>query len=107
MALLAILGIFLPAFLLVAGALPWWASLRQRAGARGVLAGVNAAVVGLLLAALYQPVAASALHSAADVALALVALVALAALLRWQVPPWAVVVATALTGWGLQAMLQV
>ena len=101
-ALLGILGIFLPAFLLVAGALPWWASLRQRAWARGVLAGVNAAVVGLLLAALYQPVATSALHSAADVALALAAL---AALLRWRVPPWAVVVATALTGWGLQALL--
>ena len=103
-ALLAILGIFLPAFLLVAGALPWWASLRQRAWARGVLAGVNAAVVGLLLAALYQPVATSALHSAADVALALVAL---AALLRWRVPPWAVVVATALAGWGLQVLLPV
>ena len=101
-ALLAILGIFLPAFLLVAGALPWWAPLRQRTWARGVLAGVNAAVVGLLLAALYQPVATSALHSAADVALALVAL---AALLRWRVPPWAVVVATALAGWGLQALL--
>ena len=104
LALLAILGIFLPAFLLVAGALPWWAPLRQRAWARGVLAGVNAAVVGLLLAALYRPVATSALHSAADVALALVALVAL---LRWRVPPWAVVGATALAGWGLQAMLPV
>lgn len=102
LALLAILGIFLPAFLLVAGALPWWAPLRQRSWARGVLAGVNAAVVGLLLAALYQPVATSALRSAADVALALVAL---AALLRWRVPPWAVVVATALTGWGLQVLL--
>ena len=102
LALLAILGIFLPAFFLVAGALPWWAPLRQRAWARGMLAGVNAAVVGLLLAALYQPVATSALHSAADVALALVAL---AALLRWRVPPWAVVVATVLTGWGLQALL--
>ena len=102
LALLGILGIFLPAFLLVAGALPWWAPLRQRAWARGVLAGVNAAVVGLLLAALYQPVATSALYSAADVALALAAL---AALLRWQVPPWSVVVATALTGWGLQALL--
>ena len=102
LALLAILGIFLPAFLLVAGALPWWAPLRQRGWARGVLAGVNAAVVGLLLAALYQPVATSALHSAADVALALAAL---AALLRWRVPPWAVVVATALTGWGLQVLL--
>ena len=104
LALLAILGIFLPAFFLVAGALPWWAPLRQRIWARGVLAGVNAAVVGLLLAALYQPVATSALHSAADVTLALVAL---AALLRWRVPPWAVVVATALTGWGLQALLPV
>ena len=102
LALLGILGIFLPAFLLVAGALPWWAPLRQRGWARGVLAGVNAAVVGLLLAALYQPVATSALHSAADVALALAAL---AALLRWRVPPWAVVVATALTGWGLQVLL--
>ena len=104
LALLGILGIFLPAFLLVAGALPWWAPLRQRSWARGVLAGVNAAVVGLLLAALYQPVATSALHSAADVALALVAL---AALLRWRVPPWAVVVATALAGWGLQVLLPV
>ena len=93
LALLAILGIFLPAFLLVAGALPWWAPLRQRSWAR-VLAGVNAAVVGLLLAALYQPVATSALHSARMWPLALVAL---AALLRWRVPPWAVVVATALT----------
>ncbi len=101
-ALLAIVGIFLPAFLLVAGALPWWAQLRQRAGARGLLAGVNAAVVGLLLAALWHPVASSALHGPADVALAAIAL---AALLWWRVPPWAVVLATALAGWGLQSVV--
>jgi chromate transporter len=101
-ALLATVGIFLPAFLLVAGALPWWAQLRQRAGARGVLAGVNAAVVGLLLAALWHPVASSALHGPADVALAAIAL---AALLWWRVPPWAVVLATALAGWGWQALV--
>lgn len=99
-AVLGILAIFLPAFLLVAGALPWWAALRQRAWARGMLAGVNAAVVGLLLAALYQPVATSALHSVAD---GVMVLVALAALLWWRVPPWAVVLVTALAGWALHA----
>ena len=101
-AVLAVLGIFLPAFLLVAGALPWWAQLRQRAGARGLLAGVNAAVVGLLLAALWHPVASSALHGLADVALAVLAL---AALLWWRMPPWAVVLATALAGWGWQSVV--
>ena len=101
-AVLAVVGIFLPAFLLVAGALPWWAQLRQRAGARGLLAGVNAAVVGLLLAALWHPVASSALHGPADVALAAIAL---AALLWWRMPPWAVVLATALAGWGWQSVV--
>jgi chromate transporter len=101
-AVLAVVGIFLPAFLLVAGALPWWAQLRKRAGARGLLAGVNAAVVGLLLAALWHPVASSALHGPADVALAAIALVAL---LWWRVPPWAVVLATALAGWGCQSVV--
>lgn len=101
-AVLAVLGIFLPAFLLVAGSLPWWAQLRQQAGARGLLAGVNAAVVGLLLAALWHPVASSALHGPADVALAAIAL---AALLWWRVPPWAVVLATALAGWGWQSVV--
>ena len=101
-AVLAVVGIFLPAFLLVAGALPWWAQLRQRAGARGLLAGVNAAVVGLLLAALWHPVASSALHGPADVALAAIAL---AALLWWRVPPWAVVLGTALAGWGWQVLV--
>ena len=54
-ALLCLLAIFLPSFLLVAGALPFWERLRHERRVRATLAGVNAAVVGLLLAALYQP----------------------------------------------------
>jgi chromate transporter len=57
----------------VAGALPFWESLRQRDGIQRVMAGVNAAVVGILGAALYDPVWISAIHSTADVGLALVA----------------------------------
>ena len=71
LALLA--AIFVPSFLLVAGALPYWENLRQRDGIQRVMAGVNAAVVGILGAALYDPVWTSAIHSTADVALALAA----------------------------------
>src|SRR5712691_9762226 len=69
----ALVAIFLPAFLLVVGALPFWNELRRRAGFQGALAGINAAVVGLLLAALYRPVWTSAIAGPADVALALAA----------------------------------
>ncbi|WP_454766638.1 chromate efflux transporter [Cupriavidus campinensis] len=96
--MLCLVAIFAPSFLLVFGALPFWERLRRNAGAQAALAGVNAAVVGLLVAALYQPVWTSAIHAPADVALALLALVALAA---WRVPPWLVVLACALAGWGL------
>jgi chromate transporter len=68
-----LLAIFLPAFLLVAGALPFWEALRRRAGVQRALAGVNAAVVGVLGAALYVPVWTSSIHSHADFALALAA----------------------------------
>jgi chromate transporter len=68
-----LLAIFLPAFLLVAGALPFWEALRQRANVQRALAGVNAAVVGVLGAALYDPVWTSSIHSHADFALALAA----------------------------------
>ena len=68
-----LLAIFLPAFLLVIGVLPYWENLRQRAGVQRAMAGVNAAVVGLLLAALYDPVWTSAIHSRIDFALALAA----------------------------------
>ena len=87
-ALVCLAAIFLPAFLLVAGALPFWERLRHDVRARAAMSGVNAAVVGLLLAALYRPVWTSAIHAPADLALALAALAALA----WgRVPPWLVV----------------
>ncbi|PLP99683.1 chromate efflux transporter [Cupriavidus pauculus] len=97
---LCVVAIFAPSFLLVFGALPFWERLRRHGATRAALAGVNAAVVGLLLAALYHPVWTSAVLAPADFAQALLALVALAV---WRVPPWAVVLACALAGWGLQA----
>lgn len=66
----------LPSFLLVAGALPFWDSLRRNIGMQAALAGINAAVVGLLLAALYQPVWTSAIRTSTDFAFALVAFIA-------------------------------
>lgn len=68
-----LLAIFLPSFLLVAGALPYWERLRQLDGIRQAMSGINAAVVGILGAALYDPVWTSAIHSRADIALALAA----------------------------------
>jgi chromate transporter len=91
-AALALAAVFLPSFLLVVGTLPFWDRLRAHAGMRSALAGVNAAVVGLLLAALYEPVWTSAIGGPLDLALALAAFVALAV---WKLAPWLVVVATA------------
>ena len=93
--MLALMAIFLPSFLLVAGVLPFWEALRSHARARSALAGVNAAVVGLLLAALYQPVWTSAIVGVHDVILALLAWVAL---MFWRWPPWLVVLACAVVG---------
>ena len=87
-ALVALLAIFAPSFLLVPGLMPFWSGLRQRRGARAALAGVNAAVVGLLLAALYDPLFTGSIRGAADFAWVLGAF-ALLFLLRW--PPWLVV----------------
>lgn len=95
---LCLLAIFAPSFLLVAGALPFWETLRRNQRAKAVLAGINAAVVGLLLAALYQPVWTSAIHRPEDFGLALVALVAL---MSWKWPPWLVVVLSGMAGWGI------
>jgi len=94
-ALVCLVAIFVPSFLLVAGALPFWEPLRRSAHAQAALAGVNAAVVGLLLAALYDPVWTSAILGAADFGLALLAFVAL---VFWRMPPWAVVLACATAG---------
>lgn len=92
---LALIAIFLPSFLLVWAALPFWAALRALPAAQASLAGINAAVVGVLLAALYQPVITSAIRGPVDVALALSAF---AALHVWRAPPWAVVVGWAVIG---------
>ena len=89
--LLALGAIFLPAALLVLGAMPLWESLRRLPHARAALWGVNAAVVGLLIAALYRPVSTDAITSVTDLALVGLALVAL---MRWKLPPWLVVVAS-------------
>jgi chromate transporter len=94
-AALCLVAVFLPSFLLVIGALPFWDQLRRRAGAQAALRGVNAAVVGLLLAALYNPVWTSGILAPADFALACVAFLLL---FMWQTPPWLVVVLTAIGG---------
>jgi len=94
--LVCLVAIFIPSFLLVAGALPFWEQLRRSVRTQAALAGVNAAVVGLLLAALYQPVWTSAIFRPEDFGLALLAFVAL---MFWKLPPWLVVLATGLSGW--------
>jgi chromate transporter len=91
--LYCLVAIYLPSFLLLIAALPFWDDLRQRAGVQSALKGVNAAVVGLLLAALYTPVWTSAIFSAKDFGLALVAFLLLT---QWKAPPWVVVVLGAL-----------
>ena len=86
-------AIYLPSFLLVSGVLPFWDRLRAVTSFRRALVGVNAAVVGLLISALYDPVWTSAILSPSDFGLALAAFGLLA---LWKAPPWIVVVATAL-----------
>jgi len=93
---IALGAIFLPGFLLVAGALPFWEDVRRSVRMQAALAGINAAVVGLLLAALCTPVWTSAIHGPGDVALAVLALVAL---MYWKLPPWLVVVGGGVAGW--------
>ncbi|ASM18525.1 chromate transporter [Serratia marcescens] len=100
--LVCLLAIFAPSFLLIVGALPFWESLRRNTRTQAALQGVNAAVVGLLLAALYQPVWTSAIHAPQDFGLALVALVAL---MFWKLPPWLVVVSSGAAGWLLSVVL--
>jgi chromate transporter len=94
-AILCLLAMFLPAFLLVIGPLPFWDGLRRRASAQSALRGVNAAVVGLLLAALYRPVWTSGITNAGDFALGIAAFLLL---FMWRTPPWLVVVFCALGG---------
>jgi chromate transporter len=94
-AILCLVAMFLPAFLLVIGPMPFWDELRRRPAAQAALRGVNAAVVGLLLAALYNPVWTSGITSAGDFALGVAAFLLL---FMWKTPPWLVVVFCALGG---------
>lgn len=94
-ALVATLAIFLPGFLLLVGVLPFWQALRGLVALRAGVAGANAAVVGILGAALYDPVFTSAVGDLGQFAFALACLLALQA---WKVPAWAVVLAAALAG---------
>ena len=87
-ALLCLLAIYLPSGLLVLGILPFWENLRRRPAAQATLRGANAAVVGLLLAALYHPVWTSAVHTPMDLAFALILF---GLLVFWKLPPWMVV----------------
>jgi chromate transporter len=94
-AVVCLVAIFLPSFLLVIGILPFWEGLRRRAMAQAVLRGVNAAVVGLLLAAFYNPVWTSGITGKADFALAAIAFLLL---FLWRTPPWLVVIICAAGG---------
>ena len=100
-ALICLGAVFAPSFLLIAGVLPFWESVRRLKPARKALRGINAAVVGLLLAALYDPVWTGGIRAPSDFALALAALAALAV---WKLPPWLVVILGALGGWAIQAL---
>lgn len=95
-ATVATIAIFLPAALLVLGAMPFWERLRQMPRAGAALAGANAAVVGILGAALYTPVFTAGITGVITLS---IAVVCYAALTSWKVPPWAVVIGAALVGW--------
>jgi chromate transporter len=94
-AALGLIGIFLPGILIVLAALPFWDAARQRAGAQAIVRGINAAVVGLLGAALYDPLWTSSVKSVGDFAVALVGFVLLTA---WRMPPLIVVILAAFAG---------
>jgi chromate transporter len=94
-ALVALVAIFLPGFLMTLGSLPFWDSLRTRGSFQSAIRGINAAVVGLLLAAFYHPVWTSAIFKPTDFGLAILAFGLLA---FWKLPPWLVVVVTAVGG---------
>ena len=93
--MLCLLAIFLPSFLLVLGVLPFWSRLRGQRGVQAALAGVNAAVVGLLLAALYDPLWTTAVRDWRDVAWVIAGV---AALMWAKLPPWLVVLVMGLGG---------
>jgi chromate transporter len=94
-AVLGLIGIFLPGMLILVGTLPFWNGLRERSGAQAAMRGINAAVVGLLGAALYNPLWVSSVKTSGDFAIALVGFVLLTA---WRAPPLLVVTIGAIGG---------
>ena len=97
-AIISLIAIFLPGLLVLMGTLPFWETFRRRTGAQAMMRGVNAAVVGLLGAALYSPVWTSSVKGPGDFGIALVGFVLLTV---WQTPPLVVVVISAIGGIGL------
>lgn len=93
--LVATFAVFLPAFLLIVGALPFWDSLRNNPKVKGAILGVNAAVIGILISAFYMPIWTSSIINAADFALAAILFSMLA---FFKLPPWIIVLTGALGG---------
>ena len=93
--ILATIAIFLPAFLLIVGTLPFWDTLRRNPKIGGALMGVNAAVVGILIAAFYFPIWVSAIVDPIDFAFAAILF---SMLVYWKLPPWIIVVTGAVGG---------
>ena len=94
-AILCLAAIFLPAFLMVVGVVPFWEKLRRYHAMQSAMQGINAAVVGILLSAFYNPVWTSAIHGTTDFVIAIVAFLLLA---FWKLPPWFVVALCAVAG---------
>jgi chromate transporter len=97
-AALALAGIYVPGLLLLIGALPFWQAIRGQSRAQSVLLGINAAVVGVLAAALYDPIWTSAVRSRGDFALAALGFLLLTV---WRAPPLLVVLTSAVGGMAL------
>lgn len=93
--LVATFAVFLPAFLLILGALPFWDSLRNNPKIKGAIMGVNAAVIGILISAFYFPIWTSSIFAPVDFALAAILFSMLA---YWKLPPWIIVVSGAIGG---------
>ena len=102
-AAICLIALFLPGFLLLLGALPFWDAFRSVSAAQAAMRGANAAVVGILGAALYNPVWTSAILSPYDFALALTGFILLTV---WKAPPWIVVVLMALGGLGIGLLME-
>lgn len=93
--LFATFAIFLPAFLLIVGALPFWDALRTNRKVKGAIMGVNAAVLGILISAFYTPIWTSSITEAKDFALAVVLF---SMLVYWKLPSWVIVITGAISG---------